>query len=346
MKLINLFFLLSLTALSTQAQKGDSLLLNETKLSRPLNVHRHQLRISGTHHLALSSTQYIESKKMPSFETGRTRTYSGISIDVKYGVTEYLQARLLVNRVSETITEPAFFDGFGSEFYIINSSSEKIGWEDPQLWLDYRLPFFGKRTDVVVNLGSTFPWMSSGVDKPTLQTQPSNLVFPDGSEFDQISTVENFNTGNGVMSLGYGVQLKHRFKHLAINFQSTYYLPLGTESVNRWELSDSGFDYVKESYTKQIPDQLTIITGIEVQIRPWLNVSGDVFLTKSRHGWNEVADQKLLEPTSSLTQVSVSYEIMTSKRLWIGQTLNLSVSGTNVYAPVLLTTSAKFNLFL
>lgn len=346
MRYITLILLCVLAALNASAQKGDSLLLNETTLSRPLNVHRHQLRISGGHLLALTSTQFIGSDKKPEKETGRTRTFSGIDLDIKYGVTEYLQARFVLNRTAEIITEPAFFAGFGNQTYINNNSSQKIGWEDPEIWIDYRIPFKGSKTDLVFNLGSSLSVMKSGAVRPSLRIAPSGIVFEEGFEFQRISVVENLLTGNGVNRLGYGIQVKHRFKKVAINFQGRYYLPLGTETVDRWILSNTGFEYVKESYERQIPDQLTITTGIEAQIRPWLNVSVDGVMYRSRYGWNEKEGKKILVPTSELVQARLSYEIIATKRLWLGQSLNMTLSAMDVYAPVLLTTFVKYNLFL
>jgi hypothetical protein len=261
-------------------------------------------------------------------------------------VTEHLQTRFVLKRTAEIITEPAFFDGFGTEFYIINNSQQKIGWEDPEFWIDFRLPFTGARTDVVLNMGSTLPFMKSGADQPSVRIAPSDIVFEGGIEFERISTLEYQNTGKGVTQFAYGIQLKHRFKHFAINAQSAYYLPLGTATADRWVLSSSGFDYTRESYTRQVPDLLTIAAGIEVQVKPWLNLALEGLAARSRNGWNEVEGEKILVPTAILAQASFSYDIIASKRLWIGQSLQVTIEAKDVYAPVLLTTSVKYNLFL
>jgi hypothetical protein len=331
---------------SAYAQRGDSLLLNETKLSRPLNVHHRQLRISGAHLLALSSTQYIGNKNLSSIETGRTRTFTGIDLDFKYGITEHLQARLLLKRVAEVITEPAFFDGVGTNFYIFNSSNQKIGWLDPEYWLDFRLPFLGRRSDVVFNVGYSLPLMPSGLEKPTIRISSSTLNFSDGSEFENFSTDLYLNAGNGVPRFSYGVQLKHRFKRIALNFQSTYYLPLGTETLDRWVLSDNGTEYDSESFQRQLADHLALMAGVEMQVRPWLNIAIEGNYMQSRHGWNQQKDEKILVPTATLTQLNFTYEILASKRLWLGQSLYVNIDGKDVFAPLLLTTFVNYNLFL
>ncbi|MFN9502271.1 MAG: hypothetical protein ACK57K_13180, partial [Chryseotalea sp.] len=82
------------------------------------------------------------------------------------------------------------------------------------------------------------------------------------------------------------------------------------------------------------------------QLKPWLNLSTDIFWFRSRNGWNETQNQKLLVPLSRLIQSGITYEIMASKRLWIGQTINFTLKGENVYAPLLLTSDVKYNLFL
>lgn len=331
---------------SAYAQRGDSLLLNETKLSRPLNVHHRQLRISGGHLLALSSTQYIGNKNMPNLETGRTYTFSGIDLDVKYGLSEHLQARLVIERITEVITEPAFFDAFGFDYFILSSSSQKIGWKDPEFWFDFRLPFIGRRSDVVFNVGSSFAFMNSASKRPSLLISPSDINFIEGIEFERISTNEFLSTGNGVTRFGYGVQLKHRFKRIALNFQSTYYLPIGTETLDRWVLSDNGTEYNSESYQRQLADYLALMAGVEMQVRPWLNIAIEGNYMQSRHGWNQQKDEKILVPTATLTQVNFTYEILASKRLWLGQSLSVSINGKDVFAPLLLTTSVNYNLFL
>ena len=126
--MIRIFIALLVSLLLNQiviAQNGDSLLLNETTLTRPLNVHKNQIRISGDYFLALSSNQFIGSDKVEN--SGRTRAFSGFNIDIKYGITEFLQARVNFRRSSEVIIEPALFDAFGADFFILNSSVEKIG---------------------------------------------------------------------------------------------------------------------------------------------------------------------------------------------------------------------------
>jgi hypothetical protein len=341
-------FLFCITAgLYVQAQKGDSLLLNETKLTRPLNLHNKQLRFSGNHSLALSSMQYEGTKRRSSKESGRTRTFSAMNIDIQYGVTEYWQARINLSRSSEIITEPAIFKAnLDNEIVIINYSAEKIGWEDPEFWLDYRLPFTGRRTDVVLSAGTTLSIMENGSEKPTIRKQQSEIVFDGGVTFEQQSTLELQGTGRGTNFFNYGLQFKHRFAKWAFNFQSIYYLPLRESSASKWNLSDTGSDYIEERYTQQQPDQLFVNTGLEFQLRPWLNITTDITWFRSRNGWNETQDQKLLVPLSRLVQTGITYEIMASKRLWIGQTFYFTVKAENIYAPLLLTSYLKYNLFL
>ena len=347
MKYLFLFLFCITSVLFVQAQRGDSLLLNETKLTRPINLHSRQFRFSGNHGLALSSMQYIETAKKPSKETGRTRTFSSINFEAQYGITEYWQARLNLTRSTEIITEPAVFKAnLNNEIYIINYSTEKIGWEDPELWLDYRLPFIGRKTDVVLSVGATISIMDNDDERPTLRIQQSGIVFDGGITFENQSTLQLLKTGKGTNFFNYGLQFKHRFKKWAFNFQSAYYLPLKTVTTSRWNLSDTGLEYIEERYEQQAPDQLFINAGFEFQIRPWLNVSTDVFWFRSRNGWNVTQNQKLLVPLSRLIQTGITYEIMASKRLWIGQAINFTLKGENIYSPLLLTSYLRYNLFL
>jgi hypothetical protein len=340
-------FLFFITAgLYGQAQIGDSLLLNETKLTRPINLHNRQFRFSGDYGLALTSVQYEETKKRPSKETGRTRTYAEFNFDFRYGISEYWQVRVNLMRTVEIVTEPAFLDAFGDDFYLINYSSEKIGWKDPELWFDYRLPFTGRRTDIILSAGATISIMKNGSEKPRLRIQPSGIVFDEDISFEQLSTVEKINSGEGTNYFNYGLQFKQRFKYWAFNFQSVYYLPTQNTQASRWMLTDTGFDYVEERFNRQVPDQLFVNTGIEFQLKPWLNIAGDLIWYRSRNGWNEIQDQKLLVPVSKLIQLGITYEIMASKRLWIGQAINITTKAENIYAPLLLTSYLKYNLFL
>ena len=229
--MIRIFIALLVSLLLNQiviAQNGDSLLLNETTLTRPLNVHKNQIRISGDYFLALSSNQFIGSDKVEN--SGRTRAFSGFNIDIKYGITEFLQARVNFRRSSEVIIEPALFDAFGADFFILNSSVEKIGFEDPNIWLDYRLPFLGSRTDLVIYVGGSLPLSNSGENQPSIQDTPSLINFFEGIDFRNVNRTNSINAGNGVPRLGYGFQFKHRFKKTAFNLQATYLLPLKTST--------------------------------------------------------------------------------------------------------------------
>lgn len=329
---------------AVNAQNGDSLLLNETTLSRPLNVHKKQIRISGDYFLALSSAQFIGSDKVE--DSGRTRTFSGFNIDIRYGITEFLQVRMNLRRSSEVIIEPALFDAFGADFFILNSSVEEIGFGDPEIWLDYRIPFLGPRTDLVINVGGSLPLTSTGENQPGIQDTPSIIDFFEGIDFRNVNRIKSINTGNGVPRLGYGFQFKHRFKRTAFNLQSSYLLPLKTSTEDRWVPSDTGFDETIEIYERQIPDNLFISGSFEIQMRPWLNVAVGTSYFRSRYGWNETEGQKLAIPEAILSQASFTYEIIATKNLWLGQTLNFNLSAENIYSPLLLTTAVKYNFFL
>ena len=324
----------------------DTIFLKERTLDRPLNVHGGQLRITGGYGINLHNHAFDASgAKINLVKDGLSSLRHQGILDIRYGLSEYLQFSLLYGYSNETIMERTILlYGYpagiiGSE---INESSTYKGADDLNVQLDFRIPFRTRKFDLLIQAGSELPTGS------TRLYAPENTIGLDATgQVQQIRYNYRYSTGRGVVTPFVGAAWKHRLGSVAYTLFGNFRHSLDPVTVNNWETYLDNGNFISEavSTTRTLPDEIRIGGEFEMQLSPLFNVSLQAQYRRQSDGWQTSPVGNFALANTSLLQAGVGYELIVTPRLWLRQRLLLPFNGMSVRAGTVLQSSLSYNLF-
>lgn len=349
MRLNLLFFFVFLPfGLAAQRMPGDSILMHERSIDRPITLHAKQVRVTGGYDLSILSRRFDQTGEVINMrDEGSSSVRNDYSLDVKYGVTDHVQltaaiaaTRQVISRETEYLT-PRVDPGAAHD--VQNSYS---GMRDLFLGVDVRAPLRTRKFDVAVSLGAYIPTAPSGSQKPR---HTFRAVTQDGSPLHQYSYHYHDAPGYGIVVGIIGATIKYRTSLWAFSSGVDYRHGTETGSGYAWKhqiTSGGEFEYRKEKRTYRLPDAFNYFAEIELQASRRLNLFVNGSGVTAYDGWVSNADDlKVAVPYRTIILISPGVEILLTPKLWLRERLDLSLAGKNHEAVVALQTSIMYNFF-
>ncbi|MEM7107384.1 MAG: hypothetical protein AAF519_04090 [Bacteroidota bacterium] len=334
-----LFFILSH---HLAAQKGDSILANETTLIRPLTVHKGQFRVNGGYSLLINSRRYdLAGNKVDLSDEGFTNIGHLVDLELNYGFAEFLQVSMDINHLQEAqrsrniviITTP-------DDPIDFNEITERKGWTDLHVMLDFKVPFVTRQFDFVFSAGRSLPVAAHEPDQPEHQiddTGPLNTI-----------TYQFLNkAGEGTAAWLIGLSGKVRTDKFGFSFDYFRQHFSGEATSISWSasLDNELISYTSRDYDYQLGDRSQLLFLSEYQAWPFLNLFLGYQAHNSGEGWSEITGIRTLVERQRRRSIQLGAEVLVTPRLWIRQVASFPTGGENSFNPLILSTRAVYNLF-
>jgi hypothetical protein len=331
--------------------KGDSLLSTERSIDRPITLHKRQFRLSPAYSLAVIAKRFDEfgdSHKLRN--EGLSSFKHRFAIDIKYGVSEFIQLSTSFSHVSQTVrdqTRRIIPDNSTSEPLVNeNRLYNYTGLEDVIVTLDLRAPFKTKRLDIGLTTGISMPTAKYKPDRPS-----HSIEYVEDDLLPRFNFVYRYNDnlGKGVSILHVGGMIKYRLQHWAFSARMDYRHGLSDGDSYRWKHQLIGyetFDYRQENFRFRLPDTFDYYGEIEYQALPWFDLIMNVSGSHGQNGWQTVGPYKVEVPDATLIMLNPGVELIVTPRLWFRQELQIPLAGKNVEGALTFYTSLLYNFFL
>ena len=321
-----------------QLSRGDSLLLNERTMDRPLVTHQGQLRFSTGYNYSIFNAVFdADGEKTQLSETGEASVLHNVYFGLEFGVLEFFQLSARLSHNTQSFRSLPLAIAGGPTFYQIFTVDERKGLEDLELGADLRIPFLPREIDVILYGGMTMP------TAPHEPDQPEHTI---GG-----NTTVNLNYrskwGRGVSTSTLGGILKYRLTDLAFTVQFDVNFPMEEGENIDWLFREvnGGFEYEQRSYAYDLPERYMFTGQIEYQLYPWLNIFGEGSYASSLGGWTEITGKRVANPEEIYIRFSPGAEILATGRFWLRQQLDFPISGQSVFSTFRIQTRLSYNLF-
>lgn len=347
-RLILLFVLTGTVTASAQKLPGDSLLANERSIDRPITVHDGQLRITGHYGFAEVSRAfdaYAEPVSLPNVTSAVAHRFS---LDVKYGLTEFVQFSAALARTQQVVREETIYiDPQDSDPVIAHEViNDHSGFEDLYIGFDLRAPLKTRRVDLMLIVGAHLP--TSRFDAQ----QPDHSFRTSGTESEPVHHFTyryKYARGRGITVARIGGMTKYRSRQWAISGRVDYEHGLVDGSGIEWRHQfepGSGFEYRSIPYTFRLPDLFVYFMEVEYQARPSLDLFINCSGWTAFRGWmSSIDDLKVAIPYRTVLVCSPGAEVLLTPRLWVRGRANIAVTGKNTEAPLGVEATVMYNIF-
>ena len=332
-----------------QISPGDSLLVNERAIDRPLTLHAGQLRLTGAYGLTLLSRRYdLYGEAISLADEGVSSTKHRFLFDIKYGVNDFIQVNI-ANAYSGNVVRqrtqyivPMEPDPVVSHDIVTNHA----GIEDLYLGVDIRAPLKTRKVDVAVTLGARLPTASF---EPSAPEHSFESTRRDGDLYHNFTYRYNYTRGQGITVARAGTMIKYRLTKFAFTARVDYEHGLTDGKSFEWrhQLNDDGtFEYRKDPFTYRLPDTFLYFAEIEYQPVPRLVVFAGPYGHTAFRGWtSSEEDLKVAVPYQSSWMISSGAEILINRRLWVRERITFPVAARSYDAPLSFETSVMYNIF-
>jgi len=346
----NFLFLFLIVPLTVPAQRmsGDSLLMHERSIDRPITLHAHQIRITGGYDIALLRRKFDQTGKTVNMgDEASPSVRHDYSLNVRYGITDNIQftadiagTRHIVRHEAEYLTPD------GEPVVSHQVENNYSGVRDLFLGVDLRAPFRSRKLDIALSLGAYIPTARSASRQPNHSFGTSTQ---DGSSIYQYSYRYHHPPGNGIVVGSIGAGAKYRTRQWAFSSGVSYRHGAKTGSGSEWkhQLTSSGeYEYRKEELAYRLPDAFNYFVEIEFQaarrVDIFINASGFT----AYDGWISNADGlKVAVPYRTITLISPGAEILLTPKLWLRERLDISLAGKNHETILSFQTTLMYNFF-
>lgn len=322
--------------------------MKETTLSRPIFLHKNQVRVTSGYEMAIINRRFLaDGSAIKLSDINLSGIRHSVPFDLKYGITDFLQIDLTINRRNQILRE-------GSEQIIVVDPT----LVNPPLTEVYRVSEKGGFDDLIVNLGARVPFrtnrwdigMSVGLQTPTMNIQtpqPDHEVIttPDSRRFN----FRNQGTwSNGIPVLRLAGILKFRQPKWGITLSTDYRhgLKEGTNRFWTYHLANNTFQYNSTAYAFQLADFISNQVQFEYQITSWFNFFSNVTHFTKESGWVKVNQTQRRLSDEKITHAYLGFELLATHRLWIRQQFGFSTTGRNSEAPIFFGISINYNSFV
>lgn len=334
-----------------QTFTGDSLLANERSIDRPITLHARQVRISGGYGLQIISRTFDGKGKVVRLrDDGLASVRHRFSLDLKYGLNNFVQLNVAVAQSSNTVREQSHYIFPVEPEPVISRDviREYSGLEDVYAAIDLRAPLPTRKLDVALTLGMNLPTASVEPAQPEHSFQSSE---ENGSTVHQFIYRYNNRLGKGVPIARIGGMIKYRLPRWAFSGRLDYQHGMKDGESFEWrhQLNSNGqFEYRRDPYSYRQADTFFYYGEVEFQPMPWFDIFINVAGHVAQDGWSSTAsqpDMKLATPYEASWIVSPGFEIIVTPRLWLRERISYSVAGKNYEAPLGFETSLVYNFF-
>lgn len=325
--------------------RGDSILLSERTMDRPLNVHKGQLRVSGGYRLGLHTIRFDdEGQRLDLTDGGLSFASNTLSGEAKYGILEFLQLSLAFAYLDQAIKEPTNYIIAGG-FTEVNSMDVYNGLTDLSVGLDFRAPFKNRRIDLLLSASSTLP---TADHNPALPSHSVSTTSVGQSSATSVNYQYNQALGNGTPVVAGGLTFKYRFDNWAFTLAGSYVLPTSdvVTSYYNSQLVSSSFENQQVFYRFQRPDEIRAYGEIEYQLFPWFDLIGEMGYVSTSGGFSEETGTRVVPEPTSLLSAGPGFEIIITHRVWFRQRVILPIAGTNSTGPTNYSATISYNLFV
>jgi hypothetical protein len=319
---------------------AQSLLLSETRIDRPVQMHKNQLQVNPGYGFHVTTGAFDNSgDKINYREQGLASSLHNFNLSVRYGVIEFLEFyaglsyRSTLRRMNDLVI-------LGNEFTEATSITEVKGMDDLHLGLSIRPVTRNGPFDLALRLGAIVPTASSVDEKPehTVSQQPLY------TKLDYHYLKRN---GKGMGFMQAGIDIKYRLSSLALNLTADVFRGMGKSTYTEWnsQLLGSSFSYSSTNLPVKYADMYSGTAMIDVKVFSWFDVYGGFRYQLSNNGWKEISGIKYAIPETNSSVMLIGFEILTTTHLRILEHAELSLAGKNTDAQTGIFTSISYNLF-
>ena len=338
-----------LTAVTSFAQYSpvvdgspQSLLLSESKIDRPLLMHRSQLQINPGYVLSIINGTFDNGGTRTSFEKdGLSSTAHSYVLNVNYGLFEFLEINASLPYLSRTESSKDVGIVGYTDFTSVSSMTEWKGLQDMSVGFGIR-PWTKKLpVDLALRLGCTLPTGSK------YSKVPQNAAIEIDANNTQLDYHNFGNLGRGVPALNYGFDFRYRFTNIALNLSFLGSRMMGTSSSNDWiaQLDNYQFSYTEVLNKVQYPDQYQGLFSVDFKAFSWFDIYGGLNYNRESSGWKDISGIRYTLPQTSLSRFMLGYEILATQHLRILQQAQLPLFGKNSDSSFEIFTSLVYTLF-
>ena len=335
--------------LGAQTFLGDSILANERSIDRPITLHARQFRITGGYGLSVISRRFNNNNDAIHLrDDGLSSIRHRFNVDIKYGLTEYVQLNAAIAQSSNVVREQTryIFPLQPEPVVAQNVLKEYSGLDDLYVGVDLRAPLNTRKLDIAITLSATLPVARNEPPRPehTFQISP-------GDETNTHTFIYRYNypLGRGVVIPQVGGMIKYRATRWAISARVDYQHGLTEGESFEWrhQLKDDGtFEYRKDPFTYRLPDTYSYFAEAEYQPLPWLDLFLNVSGLNAFYGWtSSQQDMKLAIPYQTSLIAAPGFEIIVTPKFWLRERINISMAGKNSEAPFTFQTTLMYNFF-
>jgi hypothetical protein len=336
--------LLSVLCLSSNGQTaGDSLLINERSIDRPITLHKGFFRIEGGYALSTITRRFnSSSERIRLRQEGLSYVRHQFLLDFRYGISEHITFMASTNYKSQAIRKEQIVTLSATEGIIeVSEVEDSGGLDNTLLALSGRAPFTSRKLDIVATVGLSVPLNKNQEQKPE-----HTVTFVEQG-YTQINYIYHQKWANNVASLWLSGAIKYRWKNLAAAALLTYDRPLGEGEGTRWAFQrlNNEFQYLAQPYRRQFPERLIFTIDLEQQLTPWFDLSILLGCENTRQGWDEVFGSVYPSNNYTLLTFNPGYEILVTPKIWLRQRAAFSLHGKDSEAPFSLYSSLIYNFF-
>ncbi|MBW6501089.1 MAG: hypothetical protein K0B05_06805 [Bacteroidales bacterium] len=349
MKYIIALFCLLYASLTLKGQaSGDSILINERKIDRPLTLHKGQLQFNSAYEISVILKEFDNSSKgLLLSDKGTASVRHKYLIDLNYGILDFLQASVALNyslRGERSESHRIWVTYAEQPDFYITSFDEYKGFDDLYIGTVIKLPLKTSVIEIALSPGFYLPLFSARPEAPEHSIQLPSV----GQPVTLITYHNNHTSGKGskALKIGAGTILRPG-KGLSISAGVNYTWPVAVSETVNWihQLSGSSFIYNAIDYKYLIGNTLDYEVSLAYQAISWFNLSLSWYSESTSSGWTEVTGFRIGNPESKVSIMTINYEIKATGRVWINQSASVALTGKNQLAPFSICLGLSYNLF-
>jgi len=340
---ILLFMIAGLTAHCWSQTGGNTDILTERVVDRPLTLHAGQLQINPGYQLSIGSRKFdADGDKIDLASEGTAMVQHLYNLEIKYGILEFVEVSAALNYSSLGVREKQVWYFHGAETMYTTQLTECKGLSNLFVGLALRLPFdidhFGWR----VSAGASLPVANYKPEKPT---HSSTTVVDSLGVFQQVRFHYNDKAGNGTMIYHFGTTAQFFTDNMAITGWADYSLCFSEAETHYWEsrLYEDEFSYQSVPYKTKPGNTLSYVLTFDYQAIDWFDVFGRFSGMMYNGGWDEEEGVRIGHPEKNMMAVGFGYEIQVARHLRLFQSMDIPILGKNELAPLVIYTGASFN---
>jgi len=307
---------------------GNSLLLTETRIERPLIMHKHQILADGSYGYYLITSAFDDDGKRINYrDEGIASSLHAFNLDLHYGINESVELNASIGRNGNTERRRDMLIA-GTNLTQVTQLTEHKGFTDLDLGISLR-PFPKQsKFDAVIQYHCSLPTAPSRPAKPEHSAQEA-----EGASYSiWVLNYHYFSPyGKGVPYMSGGGALKFRLPTIALNASFSYGTGTGTGKSSYWthQLVGTTFRYNEVKYNNRPQDEMLCSFLFDYRMFTWFDLFAGASWLHCQYGWKEIQDVRYEDPEMAQTSLHFGFEIMTTEHIRILQSAKIGLAGRN-----------------